>query len=192
MKQLLTFFAALMLISSVHAEDDWQTMENNFKFQGESYGLEIRTYADDDYDHAEVTYKLAPNLTGALRLAEDGTDTEIRPKLTHKVFNAGPISLAHRIEYRYFEGSKDDNWRYRGIVKAEYGGAWLKMQPRWTFGAGKTGDMKIDDVKWQAGYDIAIAPNLKLTPFVEYLTAGEDGDWQKEHLIGGTTVQVKF
>ncbi|NCX70445.1 MAG: hypothetical protein EBX03_11475 [Rhodobacteraceae bacterium] len=185
-----TLLAALSCFA--YAEDNWQTMENNYKFEGDTYGVELRTYADDDYDHVEFTSKLSSNLKAAVRIAEDGETTEYRPKLTHKVLKKGPFSFAHRLEYRYFEGPKDDNARYRWIAKLNAGGLWLTAQPRWEFGHGKTGDAKVDSVKWQTGFDLPLATNVTLTPFAEYLTAGEDGKWQKEHLIGGTTLKVKF
>lgn len=199
-KLLITLFATLFLVAcgaqDADADDNWKTSEHNYNISSGKYGLEIRTYGNDDYDHVEGKYKLTDSLELALRYAEDGTNTEIRPKLTHKIMKVGPLSLGHRIEYRYFEGTKDDNWRYRGIVGLKAGGAWIKMQPRWTFGAGKTGDAKIDDVKWQAGYDVTLAKDdnssVKFTPYVEYLTAGEDGDWAKTHMILGTKLSVKF
>ena len=201
MKLLTTLFATLFLVAcgsqeADAADDNWNTSEHNYNINGDKWGLEVRTMGNDDYDHVEGSYKLTDSLTAAVRYAEDGTDTEIRPKLTHSVFSAGPISLKHRIEYRYFEGVKDDNWRYRGIVKAKLGNAWLQFVPRWEFGAGKTGDMKIDDIKWQAGYDWTLDADenssVVFTPYVEYLTAGEDGDWAKEHMILGTRLAVKF
>lgn len=198
MKRVIASLIAVLfgIAFIANADDNWNTSEHNYNINSGKYGLEIRTYGDDDYDHIEGSYKLTDNLTAALRYAEDGTDTEIRPKLTHKILKQGPLTLAHRIEYRYFEGTKDDNWRYRGIVGLKAGDAWIKMQPRWTFGAGKTGDAKIDDVKWQAGYDITLAKDdnssVKFTPYVEYLTAGEDDGWAKTHMIAGTKLAVKF
>jgi hypothetical protein len=184
--------ASLCFSSLAFAEDDWNTMENNFKFQSDKHGLEVRTYADDDYDHFEVTNKISPDVTLALRIAEEDTDTEVRPKLTHELIKEGPITLSHRMEYRYFEGEKDDNWRYRLIAKAKAGPAWIKVVPRWEFGHGKTDDRTIDNVKWQAGVDLVLTDAVTLTPFAEYQTDGEDNKWRKKHLIGGTTLKVKF
>jgi hypothetical protein len=200
MKLLITLFASLFLVAcgaqDAEADDNWNTSEHNYNLNSGNWGVEVRTMGNDDYDHVEGSLKLTDSLTAAVRYAEDGVDTEIRPKLTHKILKAGPLSLAHRIEYRYFEGTKDDSARYRGIIGLKAGSAWVKLQPRWTFGAGKTGDAKIDDVKWQAGYDWTLDSDenssVKLTPYVEYLTAGEDGDWAKTHMILGTRLQVKF
>jgi len=197
MKLLTTLFATLFLIGTAQAEDaNWNTSEHNYNINGDKWGLEVRTMGNDDYDHVEGSYKLTDSIELGLRYAEDGTDTEIRPKLTHSVFSAGPISLKHRIEYRYHEGVADDNWRYRGIVKAKLGNAWLAFVPRWEFGAGKTGDAKIDDIKWQAGYDWTLDADenssVVFTPYVEYLQEGEEADWVKTHMILGTRLSVKF
>ena len=200
-KLLVTLFATMFLVAcgsqeADAADDNWNTSEHNYNINGDKWGLEVRTIGNDDYDHVEGSLKLTDSLTAAVRYAEDGTDTEIRPKLTHSIISAGPISLKHRIEYRHFEGVKDDNWRYRGIVKAKLGNAWATFVPRWEFGAGKTGDAKIDDIKWQAGYDWTLDADenssVVFTPYVEYLTAGEDADWAKTHMILGTRLAVKF
>lgn len=182
------------MIGVANASDkNWKTSEHNFNIESGDWGLQVRTYGNDDYDHVEVSNKVADNVTVALRVAEDGANTEYRPKLTHKIFADGPISLAHRIEYRYFEGNTtDDSWRYRFIAKASLGSAWVKAEPRWTLGGDNTNDMKIDDIKYQAGYDLSLADAVVFTPFVEYRTAGEEGKWLKEDLFWGTTLQVKF
>lgn len=202
MKKIVTIVSAVALATIIgcgkeaEADDNWNTSEHNYNLNSGNWGVEVRTMGNDDYDHVEGKYKLSDSLELALRYAEDGVDTEIRPKLTHKILKAGPLSLAHRIEYRYFEGTKDDSARYRGIIGLKAGNVWATLQPRWTFGAGKTGDAKIDDVKWQAGYDWTLDSDenssVKLTPYVEYLTAGEDGDWAKTHMILGTRLAVKF
>ncbi len=199
-KLLITLFATMFLVAcgteEADADDNWNTSEHNYNINGDKWGLEIRAVGNDDYDHVEGSLKLTDSLTAAVRYAEDGETTEIRPKLTHKIMKVGPLSLAHRIEYRYFEGVKDDNWRYRGIIGLKAGSAWVKLQPRWEFGAGKTGDAKIDNVKWQTGYDFTLSKSetsaVKFTPYVEYQTDGEDGDWAKKHMILGTKLSVKF
>jgi hypothetical protein len=203
MKKIVAIVSAVALATIIGcgkeaeaADDNWNTSEHNYNLNSGNWGVEVRTMGNDDYDHVEGKYKLSDSLELALRYAEDGVDTEIRPKLTHKIFTTGPVSLAHRIEYRYFEGTKDDSARYRAIIGLKAGNVWATLQPRWTFGAGKTGDAKIDDVKWQAGYDWTLNSDenssVKLTPYVEYLTAGEDGDWAKTHMILGTRLAVKF
>ena len=204
MKKVVALVSAVALATLIgcgskdaNAEDkNWNTSEHNYNISSGKYGLEIRTYGDDDYDHVEGSYKLTDSLTAALRYAEDGSNTEIRPKLTHKIFKAGPLSLAHRIEYRYFEGTKDDNWRYRAIIGLKQGNAWVKLQPRWELGGDKENDSDIDNVKWQAGWDWTLdkseTASTVLTPFIEYQTEGSDGDWKKKHMIFGTNLTVKF
>lgn len=196
MKKLLAILTFAFATSALAADDNWQTSEHNFNIKHGDWGLQVRTYNNDDYDHIEGSYKLSDSLTVALRYAEDGVNTEIRPKITHKIAKWGPLSLGQRLEYRYYEGTKDDYFRYRAIVGLKAGSAWIKMQPRWKFGAGQTGDTKIDDVKWQAGYDFTLDKDedssVKFTPYVEYLTAGQDSSWEKEHLILGTNFTVKF
>ena len=198
--KLFASLAALMFGASLAiAEEDlnWNTSQHNFQLQSNDWSLEIRTVLDDDYDHMEVSKVLSNGLIASLRYAEDGTSTEIRPKLTQKLFANDTWSLKHRMEYRYFEGAKtDDFWRYRAIIGLKSGNTWVKLEPRWELGGDKKNDGDIDNVKWQAGYNWSLSSNesssIVLTPFVEYQTQGSEGDWKKESMILGTNLSIKF
>lgn len=200
-KLLLTLVASMFLVAcgsqDAEADDNWNTSEHNYNINSGKWGVEVRTINNDDYDHVEGSLKLSDSLTAAVRYAEDGVTTEIRPKLTHSLMSIGPVGLKHRIEYRYFEGNTtDDFWRYRIIAKMDVGPIWLKAEPRWTLGGDQTTDAKIDDVKWQAGYDWTLSSDENssavLTPYVQYVTAGDEGDWAKTEMILGTRLGIKF
>ena len=200
-KLLLTLVASMFLVAcgsqDAEADDNWNTSEHNYNIDSGKWGVEVRTINNDDYDHVEGSLKLSDSLTAAVRYAEDGVTTEIRTKLTHSLMSIGPVGLKHRIEYRYFEGNTtDDFWRYRIIAKMDVGPIWLKAEPRWTLGGDQTTDAKIDDVKWQAGYDWTLSSDENssavLTPYVQYVTAGDEGDWAKTEMILGTRLGIKF
>ena len=200
-KLLITLFATMFLVAcgteEADADDNWNTSEHNYNINGNKWGLEIRAVGNDDYDHVEGSLKLTDSLTAAVRYAEDGETTEIRPKLTHSLLSVGPVGLKHRIEYRYFEGNTtDDSWRYRIIAKMDVGPIWVKAQPRWTLGGDQKTDAKIDDIKYEAGYDWTLSStettSAVFTPYIQYQTSGDEGDWAKEHMILGTRLQVKF
>jgi len=201
MKILASLAAGLLFGASLAVADsddlNWNTSEHNVNINSGDWGFEVRTYLDDDYDHMEITKKMNNGLTAALRYAEDGSTTEIRPKLTHHIWNNDTWSLGQRIEYRNFEGESDDHWRYRAIIGLKQGDAWLTLQPRWTLGGDNVqDDGDIDNVKWQAGYDWTLSSSetssVVLSPFVEYQTKGSDGDWKKESMILGTNLSIKF
>lgn len=201
MKLLITLFASLFLVAcgtqEADADDNWNTSEHNYNVNGDKWGLEIRAVGNDDYDHVEGSLKLTDSLTAAVRYAEDGETTEIRPKLTHSLLSVGPVGLKHRIEYRYFEGNTtDDSWRYRIIAKMDVGPIWVKAEPRWTLGGDQKTDAKIDDIKYEAGYDWTLSStettSAVFTPYIQYQTSGDEGDYAKEHMILGTRLQVKF
>jgi hypothetical protein len=200
-KLLITLFATLFLVAcgaqDAEADDNWNTSEHNYNINSGNWGIEIRAIGNDDYDHVEGSLKLTDSLTAAVRYAEDGETTEIRPKLTHSIMNIGPVGLKHRIEYRYFEGdATDDSWRYRFIAKMDVGPIWVKVQPRWELGGNNTNDMKIDDIKYEAGHDWTLSStetsSAVFTPYIQYQTSGDEGDWAKEHMILGTRLAVKF
>lgn len=200
-KLLITLFATMFLVAcgtqEADADDNWNTSEHNYNVNGDKWGLEIRAVGNDDYDHVEGSLKLTDSLTAAVRYAEDGETTEIRPKLTHSLLSVGPVGLKHRIEYRYFEGNTtDDSWRYRIIAKMDVGPIWVKAEPRWTLGGDQKTDAKIDDIKYEAGYDWTLSStettSAVFTPYIQYQTSGDEGDYAKEHMILGTRLQVKF
>jgi len=200
-KLLITLFATMFLVAcgaqEADADDNWNTSEHNYNVNGDKWGLEIRAVGNDDYDHVEGSLKLTDSLTAAVRYAEDGETTEIRPKLTHSLLSVGPVGLKHRIEYRYFEGNTtDDSWRYRIIAKMDVGPIWVKAQPRWTLGGDQKTDAKIDNIKYEAGYDWTLSStettSAVFTPYIQYQTSGDEGDYAKEHMILGTRLQVKF
>jgi len=89
-----------------------------------------------------------------------------------------------------------DSWRYRAIIGLKQGDAWVTLQPRWELGGDKKSDGDIDNVKWQAGYNWTLSSSetssVVLSPYVEYQTDGESGDWKKKHMILGTSLSIKF
>jgi hypothetical protein len=78
----------------------------------------------------------------------------------------------------------------------DVGPIWVKAQPRWELGGNNTNDMKIDDIKYEAGYDWTLSStetsSAVFTPYIQYQTSGDEGDWAKEHMILGTRLAVKF
>jgi hypothetical protein len=188
----IMFLSTLFFSGQAFSEDNWYKTEQNLRIKQNNFGLEVRTYAGDDYDHIELQYKFSKDFAGAFRLAEDGGINEYRPRLTHTAARFGVFTFSQRIEYRYFEGNADDFWRYFFIMDAQSGDAWLKFMPRWKFGGGNRNDEKIDEVRYQAGYNFAIDEHLQFTPHLDYFTVGEKDSWHKTHLIAGLSLEVRY
>jgi hypothetical protein len=199
MKYLLTTIILVFSTSLFASDTDFTKSEHNWNFKGKKVGVNVRTYFQDDYEHVELKYKLNKKFEVALRLAEEGDLRENRYKLTHKIGKFGGIGLAHRIEYRAYDGTKTDYYRYRLIFSKKVKMSnnvqlWGKVQPRWKYynTDGKTNDSKVDDVKTQVGFDYKINKYTSVGPYIEYLTLGSEDDFTKKSTMLGTKFTVKF
>ena len=194
MKYLLTTILLVFSTSLFASDRNWQKSEHNVNIKHNKFGLNIRQYAQDDYDHIEFKYKLIKDVEIALRLAEEGDVKEKRPKLTHKIGKFGPVSLSHRLEYRTYESDlKSDYMRYRLIFGTKYKMFWAKVQPRWKVsGEGVDTDVKIDDIKTSVGLKLNLNEHTTFKPYIEYLTDGEKNDYQKKSVMLGTSLGFKF
>ena len=194
MKYLLTTIILVFSTSLFASDRNWQKSEHNVNIKHNKFGLNIRQYAQDDYDHIEFKYKLIKDVEIALRLAEEGDVKEKRPKLTHKIGKFGPISLSHRLENRTYESDlKSDYMRYRLIFGTKYKMFWAKVQPRWKVsGEGVDTDVKIDDIKTSVGLKLNLNKHTTFKPYIEYLVDGEKNDYQKKSVMLGTSLGFKF
>jgi len=194
MKYLLITILLVFSTSLFASDRNWQKSEHNVNIKHNKFGLNIRQYAQDDYDHIEFKYKLIKDVEIALRLAEEGDVKEKRPKLTHKIGKFGPISLSHRLEYRTYESDlKSDYMRYRLIFGTKYKMFWAKVQPRWKVGGeGVHVDSKIDDIKTSIGLKLNLNEHTTFKPYIEYLADGEKNDYQKKSVMLGTSLGFKF
>ena len=192
--KLLTIILLIFSTSLFASDRNWQKSEHNIDIKHNNFGLNIRQYTQDDYDHIEFKYKLIKDVEIALRLAEEGDVKEKRPKLTHKIGKFGPISLSHRLEYRTYESDlKSDYMRYRLIFGTKYKMFWAKVQPRWKVsGEGVDTDVKIDDIKTSVGLKLNLNKHTTFKPYIEYLTDGEKNDYQKKSVMLGTSLGFKF
>ena len=192
--KLLTIILLIFSTSLFASDRNWQKSEHNIDIKHNNYGLNIRQYTQDDYDHIEFKYKLIKDVEFALSFAEEGDVKEKRPKLTHEMGKFGPVSLSHRLEYRTYESDlKSDYMRYRLIFGTKYKMFWAKVQPRWKVsGEGVDTDVKIDDIKTSVGLKLNLNKHTTFKPYIEYLADGEKNDYQKKSVMLGTSLGFKF
>ena len=192
--KLLTIILLIFSTSLFASDRNWQKSEHNIDIKHNNFGLNIRQYTQDDYDHIEFKYKLIKDVEVALRFAEKGDVKEKRPKLTHEMGKFGPVSLSHRLEYRTYESDlKSDYMRYRLIFGTKYKMFWAKVQPRWKVsGEGVDTDVKIDDIKTSVGLKLNLNKHTTFKPYIEYLVDGEKNDYQKKSVMLGTSLGFKF
>ncbi len=194
MKHLLLIFFMLFSLPVFANDRNWQKSEHNVNIKHNNFGLNIRQYAQDDYDHIQFEYNVVSSVKLALRLAEEGEIKEKRPSITHTVGKFGPIKVAHRLGYRMYESDlKSDFARYRIILGANYGMLWTKVQPRWKVGGeGVHVDAKIDDIKSSVGIKLNLNEHTTFKPYVEYLADGSVNDYKKKYVMLGTELTFKF
>ena len=194
MKHLLLIFFMLFSLPVFANDRNWQKSEHNVNIKHNNFGLNIRQYAQDDYDHIQFEYNVVSSVKLALRLAEEGEIKEKRPSITHTVGKFGPIKVAHRLGYRMYESDlKSDFARYRIILGANYGMLWTKVQPRWKVGGeGVHVDEKIDDIKSSVGIKLNLNEHTTFKPYVEYLADGSVNDYKKKYVMLGTELTFKF
>ena len=192
--KLLTIILLIFSTSLFASDRNWQKSEHNIDIKHNNFGLNIRQYTQDDYDHIEFKYKLIKDVEIVLRFAEEGDVKEKRPKLTHEMGKFGPVSLSHRLEYRTYESDlKSDYMRYRLIFGTKYKMFWAKVQPRWKVsGEGVDTDVKIDDIKTSVGLKLNLNKHTTFKPYIEYLVDGEKNDYQKKSVMLGTSLGFKF
>jgi hypothetical protein len=187
---LATVILSLISVTAFADDRNWQKSEHNVNIKHNNFGLNIRQYAQDDYDHIQFQYKLMKNVNVALRLAEEGVIKEKRPIVTHKINDY----ISHRLEYRTYESDlKSDYMRYRIVLGAKYKMLWAKVQPRWKVGGeGVHVDGKIDDIKTAVGLSFKLNKNTTLKPYVEYLADSEINNYKKKYMMLGTALTFKF
>lgn len=195
MKKIFITLLLTMFTTLTFADDrNWQKSEHNVNIKHNNFGLNIRQYAQDDYDHIQFEYNVVKSVKLALRLAEEGEIKEKRPSITHTVGKFGPIKVAHRLGYRMYESDlKSDFARYRIILGANYGMLWAKVQPRWKVGGeGVHVDAKIDDIKTAVGLTFKLNEHTTFKPYVEYLADSEINNYKKKYMMLGTALTFKF
>ena len=70
--KLLTIILLIFSTSLFASDRNWQKSEHNIDIKHNNFGLNIRQYTQDDYDHIEFKYKLIKDVEVALRFAEEG------------------------------------------------------------------------------------------------------------------------
>lgn len=196
-KNLLIILAVLISPLAVSG-DDFKTSEHNFNFQGKKLGLKVRTMYGDSYNHLQIGYKVWNALELSARLAEDGDTTETRYQATHTLGKWSNVDLAHQLEYRTFDGTETDYYRWRIILgyNKKFGDNWTvwgKIEPRWKYFTANdlANDGAIDDIKTQIGVDYT-RDKVTFTPYIQVMNHGDDGGYRMNGTTLGTNFTVKF
>lgn len=181
---------------SIHADEDlnfFKSQHNLGVIHGQ-YGINYRIYFDDNASQVEFKYKPIKNLQAHIKIAEDDLLRENRYRLTHTIGKFLDTKFSHRIEFRHFEGNKDDYWRYRLIFGKDFLNklVWFKVQPKFTFGHSKKDDSKVDEIEYELGLSFKLNKKTTFKPSLEYKTKGADDDYEKKHLIFATSLNFKF
>ena len=194
--KILSILLFSLFSLTLQAEDDLNFFksQHNLGVTHGQYGINYRIYFDDNASEVEFKYKPIKNLQAHIKIAEDDLLQENRYRLTHTIGKYFDTKFSHRIEFRHFEGNKDDYWRYRLIVGKDFLNklVWFKVQPKFTFGHSKKDDSKVDEIEYELGLSFKLNSETTFKPYLEYKTKGADDDYEKKHLIFATALNFKF
>ena len=102
-------------LSTVSHAADFDTNQFNLKVKGDSWGVEFREYSQSDRSHIQLEHYL-DKWKFAYRYDEDGDKVEHRPRIDYNLLDNDYFYITPRIEYRYYEGDRDDYGRLRSAL----------------------------------------------------------------------------
>ena len=186
-KTILLAIAMTFLSMGVLA-DNFEANQFNLKAKTKDIGIEVRTYTNSSRDHIQLE-KYIGKWTFAYRYDEQTSKTEHRPRITYKLIDNKIGYIKPRLEYRHFEGSSDDYFRFRSAFGLKLGNAFIETNPMFRFGAGQDDDLVPNDWQTKIGYNFKLSDNTKLVSFIQH---DADKNFNKKGMLLGTTLQINF
>jgi len=188
MLRLLLVIGVAVLSTVSHAAD-FDTNQFNLKVKGDSWGVEFREYSQSDRSHIQLEHYL-DKWKFAYRYDENGDKVEHRPRIDYKLFSNDYFYITPRIEYRYYEGDRDDYGRLRASFGLKLGSAYYEITPMIHFAKDNSdNDFGFDEYQQKVGYKWKLDDNVKLDTFIQHEA---DNHFDKTNLFFGTGLVVEF
>ena len=188
MLRLLLAIGVAVLSTVSHAAD-FDTNQFNLKVKGDSWGVEFREYSQSDRSHIQLEHYLN-KWKFAYRYDEDGDKVEHRPRIDYNLLDNDYFYITPRIEYRYYEGDRDDYGRLRSAFGLKWGNAYYEITPMIHFAKDNSdNDFGFDEYQQKVGYKWKLDDKVKLNTFVQHEA---DNNFDKTNLFFGTTLEVNF
>ncbi len=184
-KFIITFILSLPMLAWA---DDFKSNQFTLKVQNSNYGIEARQYTQSDRAHIQLERYIGKWKFG-YRYDENGTKIEHRPRIDYKLYDNGSFFIKPRIEYRYYEGPKNDYWRVRSALGFRVNKAYVELTPMLRLGSGYSNDLSIDEYQTKVGFKHKINEQTTLNMFVQ---ADLDKNFDKTEMFFGTSLGFKF
>jgi hypothetical protein len=179
----------MAVLSTVSHAADFDTNQFNLKVKGDSWGVEFREYSQSDRSHIQLEHYL-DKWKFAYRYDENGDKVEHRPRIDYKLFSNDYFYITPRIEYRYYEGDRDDYGRLRSAFGLKWGNAYYEITPMIHFAKDNSdNDFGFDEYQQKVGYKWKLDDKVKLNTFVQHEA---DNNFDKTNLFFGTGLEVNF
>ena len=175
-------------VSSYAFAGDFDTNQFNLKVKNKDYGIEFREYTQSNRSHIQIE-KYIDKWKFAYRYDENGDKTEHRPRIDYTLVSNEYVYIKPRIEYRYYEGNRDDYGRLRASFGLKLGNAYYEITPMIHFAKDNKNDFGFDEYQQKVGYQWKLDNNVKLDTFIQHEA---DNHFDKTNLFFGTGLTVDF
>ena len=180
---------SMTLLSSLAFAGDFDSNQFTLKAKSDSWGIEFRQYSQSDRSHIQLE-KYLDKWKFAYRYDENGDKVEHRPRVDYKLFSNDYFYITPRIEYRYYEGDRDEYGRLRSAFGLKWGNAYYEITPMIHFAKDNSdNNFGFDEYQQKVGYKWKLNDKVKLNTFVQHEA---DNNCDKTNLFFGTSVEVKF
>tara|TARA_Y100000389_G_scaffold45142_1_gene39938 strand:+ start:1336 stop:1896 length:561 start_codon:yes stop_codon:yes gene_type:complete len=186
MKKILT--TLILCFPMLAWADDFDSNQFTLKIQNSNYGIETRQYTSSERSHIQIE-KYVGKWKFAYRYDENGSKTEHRPRIDYKLYDNGLVYIKPRVEYRYYEGTRNDYWRVRSAIGLRVKGMYLEVNPMLRLGSGYSNDLSVDEYQTKLGYKFPLGTKAQLNMFVQ---RDSDKDFNKTNMLFGTSLGFRF
>ena len=177
------------LLSNITFAGDFDSNQFNLKVKNDSWGIEFRQYTQSNRSHRQIE-KYIDKWKIAYRYDENGDKTEHRPRIDYTLIDNEHLYIKPRIEYRYYEGERDDYGRLRASFGLKLGNAYYEITPMIHFAKDNNdNDFGFDEYQQKVGYQWKLDDKVKLNTFVQHEA---DHHFDKTNLFFGTGIVVEF
>jgi len=181
--------AVLLFVVEKSFAKDFESNQFTLKVKNKDYGVEFREYTRSDRSHIQIE-KYVDDWKFAYRYDENGDKTEHRPRIDYTLISNEYIYIKPRLEYRYYEGDRDDYGRLRASFGLKFGQAYYEITPMIHFAKdNSSNDLGIDEYQQKLGYKWKLDNNVKLDTFLQ---REDDNGFNKTGLSFGAGLTVEF
>lgn len=188
MIRILLLTIGVTLLSSELFAKDFDTNQVSVIIKNKDYGIELRQHTNSERHHIQLE-RYINKWKFAYRYDKNNNKIEHRPRIDYKLYDNGSFFIKTRIEYRYYEGPRNDYWRVRSALGFRVNKAYVELTPMLRLGSGYSNDLSVDEYQTKIGFKHKINEQTTLNMFVQ---ADLDKNFDKTEMFFGTSLGFKF